>query len=118
MLRLDAIEYAARELRAMFDHFRGHHNHCRHDDLPDTHPKATCPAQLAALSKHIDDIIAQLPDILTHFGILDVNRVEVSSCTFICTCLHLTNTSTVEPRRNPLVPSKRCKMGGSGMFPC
>jgi len=91
-LRLEAIKYAARELRAMFDHFRGHHNHCRHGDLPATHPKVSCPAQLAALSKHVDDLIAQLPDILTLFGLVDVNRVEVSSRTFICTCLHLTIT--------------------------
>jgi len=81
--RLEAIEYADRELRAMYDHFNGDHGHCNHDLLPTTHPVLDCPAQRAALAKHLDGIIGHIPDILTPFGLLDINSVEVSSLSFV-----------------------------------
>jgi len=35
------------------------------------------------LAKHLVGIIGHIPDILTPFGILDINSVEVSSCEII-----------------------------------
>jgi len=77
--REQALEYAARELRAMLEHFNGDCTWCEHGELPATHSKVGCPAQIAALAKQIDGIIADLPAILTPFGPLHVNDLEVNS---------------------------------------
>ena len=62
--REQALEYAARELRAMLEHFNGDCTWCHHGELP---------------AKQIDGIIADLPAILTPFGPLHVNDLEVNS---------------------------------------
>ena len=72
------------------------------------HHVLKCPAQIAALAKYVEGIIAELPNILTPLGVMNTNILEVSTCVFrLFSDYIITNTSTVEPCENPQLSFQR-----------
>ena len=60
----------------MIDHIRGEHARCGHGPLPEGHPHCHCAAQISHLSEVVQGIINGLPDILTPFGLVDINSTD------------------------------------------
>ena len=72
----DATKWAAHQLYAMIHHFMGNHEHCDHGELPKDHPTFCCKAQIAYFAKVVESIVKKLPELLTPFGLLDINMTE------------------------------------------
>ena len=57
-------------------HIRGEHGRCQHGPLPGDHPYCHCAAQISHLSDVVQGIINSMPEILTPFGLVDINSTE------------------------------------------
>lgn len=74
--RKAAINEAADELAIMLGHINGEHKRCTHAPLPADHPNCHCKAQIAHLADVVQGIINSLGEILTPFGLVDINATE------------------------------------------